>query len=124
VVVLKGEAESDSQKELTTAYAKDIEGVRDVHNQMTVAKAPGAPPTLGERIDDASITAQVKISLATHRSTSALKTKVETREGVVTINGVAENEAEKSLVTKLVTDIKGVKTVINKMVVVSSLTQK
>ena len=34
--------------------------------------------TVGEDIDDASITAQVKISLLYHRSTSALNTKVET----------------------------------------------
>ena len=75
-----------AQKELTTEYAKDVEGVKEVKNEMTIAKTPAKPDeTIGEKIDDASITAQVKSSLLSHRSTSALKTKVETTDGVVTL---------------------------------------
>jgi osmotically-inducible protein OsmY len=52
---------------------------------MTVAATPAAPDaTLGDRIDDASITAQVKSSLLSPHSTSALHTKVSTSDGVVT----------------------------------------
>jgi hyperosmotically inducible periplasmic protein len=89
-----------------------------VKNEMTVAKTPAQPDqTIGEKIDDASITAQVKSSLLAHRSTSAVKTKVETTDGVVTVSGIAKNAAEKSLVTKLVTDINGVNKVINNMTI-------
>jgi osmotically-inducible protein OsmY len=70
-----------------------------------------------EKIDDASITAQVKVALLFHRSTSALNTKVETKNGVVTLSGKAGNEAEKSLTTKIVNDIKGVKSVKNRMTI-------
>jgi osmotically-inducible protein OsmY len=85
---------------------------------MTVAKTPAKPKeTIGEKIDDASVTAQVKSSLLSHRSTSALKTKVSTTDGVVTLSGVAKNAAEKSLVTKLVTDIDGVASVVNNMTI-------
>lgn len=118
VVILSGEAASLAQKELTTEYAKDVEGVKEVKNEMTIAKAPVKPTeTIGEKIDDASITAQVKSSLLSHRSTSALKTKVETKDGVVTVSGVAKNAAEKSLVTKLVNDINGVSSVVNNMTI-------
>jgi osmotically-inducible protein OsmY len=118
VVSLSGEASSMAQKELTTEYAKDVDGVKVVKNDMTVAKSPAKPDeTVGEKIDDASITAQVKASLLAHHSTSALKTKVETTGGVVTLTGVAKNSAEKSLVTKLVTDIEGVSSVVNNMTV-------
>jgi osmotically-inducible protein OsmY len=118
VVTLTGEASSQAQKELTTEYAKDIDNVKDVQNNMTVAAAPAAPSqTVGEKIDDASITAEVKTSLLTHRSTSALKTTVATTDGVVTVGGVAKNEAEKSLVTKLATDINGVTSVVNNMTI-------
>jgi osmotically-inducible protein OsmY len=118
VVTLSGEASSLAQRELTTEYAKDVEGVKEVKNAMTIAKTPEKPDqTIGERIDDASITAQVKSSLASHRSTSALKTKVKTTDGVVTLSGEAKNAAEKSLVTKLVNDINGVTGVINNMTV-------
>jgi osmotically-inducible protein OsmY len=72
---------------------------------------------MGEKIDDASITAQVKMALLNHSSTSALETKVETTNGVVTLSGKARNAAEKDLVTKLVKDINGVKSVKNRMTV-------
>jgi osmotically-inducible protein OsmY len=118
VVSLRGEASSIAQKELTTEYAKDVEGVKEVKNEMTIAKTPAQPhETIGEKIDDASITAQVKMSLMSHRSTSAMKTKVSTTDGVVTVSGIAKNAAEKSLVTKLITDINGVGSVINNMTI-------
>jgi osmotically-inducible protein OsmY len=89
-----------------------------------VAKNPAQPgQTTGEKIDDASITAQVKSSLMSHRSTSALKTKVQTTDGVVTLSGVAKNAAEKSLVTKLVNDIDGVNSVINNMTIAVPIAQ-
>ena len=124
IVLLSGKASSMAQKELTTEYAKDVEGVKDVKNQMTVAKNPAKPDeTVGEKIDDASVTAQVKASLLSHRSTSALKTKVETTDGVVTLSGVARNAAEKSLVTKLATDIDGVSSVVNNMTIDTTLSK-
>ncbi|MDB6110678.1 MAG: transport-associated protein [Pedosphaera sp.] len=118
MVTLSGDSYSLDQKEITAEYASDVEGVKGVKNEMTVGTAPAAPSeTAEEKIDDASITAQVKSALMAHRSTSALKTKVETNLGVVTLTGIAKNAAEKSLVTKLVTDIDGVSSVINNMTV-------
>ena len=71
-------------------------------------------------MDDASITAQVKTTLLFHKSTHALATKVRTKNGVVTLRGEANNEAERDLVTKLAEDIKGVKSVHNHMTVKKS----
>jgi hyperosmotically inducible periplasmic protein len=118
VVTLKGEAANQAQKDLTTEYAKDIVGVKSVSNEMTVSKIVNKPgETVGEKIDDASITAEVKGSLLSHRSTSMLSTKVSTTDGVVTVSGTAKNEAEKALVTKLATDINGVQSVVNNMTI-------
>jgi len=116
VVTLGGTAGSQAQKELTTEYVQDIEGVKEVKNEMKVPGEP-EPRSVGEVIDDASITAQAKAALLTHRSTSALKTKVLTRNGVVTLTGDAKNQAEKDLVTKITSDINGVKSVMNNMTV-------
>jgi hyperosmotically inducible periplasmic protein len=118
IVTLKGEAKNMAQKELTSEYAKDIKDVKEVKNEMTIAATPEVmEQTAGEKMDDASITAQVKVALGTHQSTSALKTKVITTGGEVTLTGIAKNAAEKSLVTKTVTDIQGVVTVKNQMTV-------
>jgi len=118
IATLRGEAFSQSQKELTTEYAKDVDGIKDVKNEMTVSRThKTSPRTVGEKIDDASISAQVKMTLLNHRSTSVLNTKVKTKRGVVTVSGKAKNTAELDLVTKLITDIEGVKSVRNRMTI-------
>ena len=117
IVTLRGNAASNAQKDLTTEYSKDVEGVKDVKNEMTVSPTKNAIRAAGQKIDDASITAQVKMALLLHRSTSAIKTTVATKRGVVTVGGKAKNAAEKSLVAKLVKDINGVKSVKNRIIV-------
>jgi osmotically-inducible protein OsmY len=121
IVTLEGVASSEAQKELTTEYVKDIDHVKSVQNNMTIAQTAATGTSevaTGDKIDDASITAQVKSALLSHHSTSALHTGVSTTDGVVTLTGPAKNEAEKSLVTKLATDINGVTSVINNMTVI------
>lgn len=148
VVTLSGEASSPAQRDLTTEYIGDVEGVKEVKNDMIVSETPKMPAEktvaekvgdvgkkvgdmasdvgkkagvmagdVGESIDDASVTALVKTTLFYHRSTSALNTKVETNEGVVTLSGTAKNAAAKDLATKFVTDVHGVKSVVNNMAV-------
>jgi hyperosmotically inducible protein len=117
IVTLQGEATSQAQKDLTTEYAKDIDGVKEVKNEMVVSKLSKTTRSVSEKIDDASITAQVKMTLLYHRSTSALNTSVTTRKGVVTLSGKAKNASEKDLATKLVNDVHGVKSVKNLMTI-------
>lgn len=141
IITLRGEATSAAQKDLTTEYAKDVEGVKNVNNEMTVLTAPIPPDektmgekmgdmmksgkktmgekidAMGESIDDASITAMVKSTLLYHRSTSALKTSVKTKDGAVMLTGKAKNMAEIDLATKLVSDVHGVRMVVNNMTV-------
>ena len=124
VVILRGDAENLAQKDLATEYAKDIEGVKKVKNEMTVTKAEKEISkeaknmrTAGDKIDDASITAMVKTTLLYHRSTSGLQTKVETKNGVVTLSGKAKNAAEKDLATKFAKDVNGVEDVNNRMTI-------
>ncbi|MBF0484374.1 MAG: BON domain-containing protein [Candidatus Omnitrophica bacterium] len=128
IVTLKGEANSQAQKDLTSEYAKDIKNVKDVKNEMTIAATPKevkeGKETMGEKIDDASITAQVKIAFLTHHSTSAFKTGVETKDGVVTLSGVASSGAGKDMATKVASDVKGVTSVVNNMTVDESLLKK
>ncbi len=126
IVTLRGEATSLAQIDLTTKYIRDVEGVKDVKNDMTVSKAPRTPAekTMGEKvgdvgraIDNASITALVKATLLYNRSTSALNTKVDTIDGMVNLGGTARNASEKDLATELVKDVYGVKSVVNNMAI-------
>jgi osmotically-inducible protein OsmY len=117
IVTLQGKATSQAQKDLTTEYAKDVEGVKDVKNEMTIAKTSKKTQTVSRKVDDASITALVKMTLLYHRSTSALNTSVTTSNGVVTLSGKASNAAEKDLTTKFAKDVNGVKSVKNQMTI-------
>ena len=117
VVTLTGTVQNRAQKDLTEAYAKDIDNVKAVRNELVVVTPEPGSTTIGEDMDDASITSQVKYALLSHRSTSALSTKVVTENAVVNISGVADSDAEKSLVTKLAQDTRGVKSVVNDMTV-------
>lgn len=119
VVTLTGKVANLAQKDLTEAYAKDIDHVKSVKNELVVTAPADKKDTVGESIDDASITTQVKYALLSHRSTSAVKTKVTTKSGVVSITGEASSAAEKSFVTKLVESVRGVKSVDNDMSVKS-----
>jgi hyperosmotically inducible periplasmic protein len=117
IVTLRGEAASQAQKDLTAEYAKDVEGVKDVKNEITVGKTTKKARSAGQKIDDSSITAQVKMTLLYHRSTSAVKTSVTTRKGVVTLTGKAKNAAERDLATKYAANVHGVKSVKNRVTI-------
>jgi osmotically-inducible protein OsmY len=90
-----------------------------VTNDLVVTAPPADEQTISDKMDDASITSQVKYALLSHSSTSALKTHVTTTEGVVAITGEAGSDAEKSLVTKLAQDVRGTISVTNDMTVKS-----
>jgi len=126
IITLRGKATSAAQKDLTNEYAKDVEGVQYVKNEITVLTASTKPnkKSVGEKvdvvtesIDDASITALVKMTLLFHRSTSALNTTVVTKKGVVELGGKTKTVAEKNQATKIVSDVYGVKRVVSKMTV-------
>lgn len=117
IVTLHGIADNQAQKELTTEYAKDIDGIKDVNNEMSVSTTMKEKQSVGDKIDDASITALVKVTLLSHRSTSALNTSVITTNGAVVLTGKASNSAEKNLATKLAGDVNGVLSVQNNMTV-------
>ena len=119
VVTLTGQASNGAEKDLAGEYAKDVDGVQDVRNNMSVASAPvhHHQDSMQEKIDDASITAQIKTTLLVHKSVRAMATKVITKDGMVSVHGEAKTEAEKDKVTRLAEDIRGVRHVANHMTV-------
>jgi osmotically-inducible protein OsmY len=122
VVTLSGKAGTMAEKELAERYARGIDGVADVHNRIVVMPARtghedrrGAGSRMLDNIDDSSITGRVKAALAGDRATSALSTSVETNDGAVTLTGTAASDAEKTLAERLARDVKGVKSVDNRI---------
>jgi hyperosmotically inducible protein len=118
LVTLHGEVDSQAEKALTAEYVKDIDGVKDVDNKMTLATAPKSErKTIKEFIDDASIKSQIKLALLLHRGTNAFRASISVNRGVVTVSGMAKNAAEKELVSKRIEDIHGVVSIDNRMTI-------
>lgn len=125
VVTLYGPADNQAQKDRVTQCVRDVDGVRDVHNEMSVAAEapvtgnPGpangeyAPRTIGEKIDDASVTAEAKVTLVSHSALNGSHISVTTRRGVVMLDGTAQTQAQKDLADRLVNDLKGVNRVVD-----------
>lgn len=73
--------------------------------------------TVGEYIDDATITARVKKRFAEDETVSAMRIRVETLKGVVVLSGFATNELEKKRAAEVAREVPNVKKVDNKIVV-------
>lgn len=70
-----------------------------------------------EAKSDAWITAKVKAKLAAAEEVSAFRTNVDTRNGIVTLRGEVETEAEKRLAEQHAKSIEGVRRVENRLIV-------
>jgi len=68
-------------------------------------------------VSDAAITASVKTDLLKDPDLSVLKIDVDTKDGVVTLNGLAADEPARSRAEKMASAVKGVKEVRNFLVV-------
>jgi hyperosmotically inducible periplasmic protein len=115
VVTLSGVADNQGQKDLTEFYARQVPGVKSVDNEMTIKTPPATP--VEQYVDDTSITTEIKHELTTYPSTRGSKPAITTLNGTVVISGHADSSAQKSLITQLAENIRGVKSVTNDMTV-------
>lgn len=72
---------------------------------------------VGQVLDDATITAAVKAEYVKDREVDALKINVDTKDGVVTLNGVAPSELGRTRAETLAMSVKGVSKVNNNLTV-------
>ncbi|HEY2923081.1 MAG TPA: BON domain-containing protein, partial [Candidatus Binatia bacterium] len=71
--------------------------------------------TLGEHIDDTTITSTVKTRLAAEKGTTLTRIQVDTDRGVVQLSGVVENAAERARAEQIARGVNGVKGVKNNL---------
>ncbi len=90
-----------------------------VDNAVANAKTDiaSAADQTGKNLDDAAITASVKTDILKDADLSVLKIDVDTKDGVVTLNGLANTEDAKARATRLASGVKGVKEVHNNLTV-------
>jgi osmotically-inducible protein OsmY len=71
--------------------------------------------TMGENIDDATLTSYVKTKLASDKLVTLTRVGVETNNGVVYLTGEVETAEQKSRIGSLASEVKGVKKVVNNL---------
>jgi len=78
-------------------------------------KVGSDPRSVGTQIDDATITAKIKLKLLEDPITKARKIDVDTVNGVVTLTGVVESEKEIKRAIEIAKSVKGVRKVVNNL---------
>jgi len=84
--------------------------------QEVKAKTKAAAAKTVEVVTDAEITAAVKTKLLADKTVGGLKIDVDTKDGVVTLTGPVHSGVERAQALKLTRNTKGVKRVVNKLV--------
>jgi hyperosmotically inducible periplasmic protein len=134
VVTLSGTVETPAEKEQALLIARQTEGVREVVDRITIGPAP--TPTTGDIRDeaaeaarelkkegreagavvgDAAITSAVKSKFLADTAVSGLKIDVDTRGGIVTLDGMVATKAEADRAVSLARDTDGVARVVNNL---------
>ena len=74
--------------------------------------------TMGQNIDDGTLTSYVKTKLASDKINSLTRVGVETNNGIVVLTGEVETADQKSRSGMLAYEVKGVKQVVNNLQVI------
>lgn len=107
-VTLNGFAKNEDQIKNSTDIAKNVEGVKNVTNKLTLIKEGN---TVGKKIEDSVITAQVKAALLADSMIKSLDISVVTKNGEVQLSGFVNNKAQLTRAEDVVKRVEGVQNV-------------
>jgi hyperosmotically inducible periplasmic protein len=115
VVTLRGRVENEQAESEAVRLAQRVDGVRDVRSEITVVDAAQASdrtdrdPARDETgaVESAWITTKIQAKYFMDRDIKARNIDVTTRNGVVTISGTVENEAQRQEALRLARDTEG-----------------
>ncbi len=115
-------AATDKAVEKTKEVAADVKSstiaaTNDVKAEAKEATADAKASDTGRAMTDTAITASVKTDFLKDPDLSVLKIDVDTKDGVVTLNGLAGTEPARQRAEKMAQSVKGVKEVRNFLVV-------
>ena len=125
-VVLTGKVNSELDKELAEELVLSLDGVTDVDNSLTVVKSMDTEDKNNDMMDDddndltdAKITTVITTRFLFDSEVGGTDIDVDTDNGVVTLNGSVESEAEKQLAVKIAKNAEDVRDVVDKLAIVA-----
>lgn len=121
VATLSGSVDDAVERDLAIEIARGIEGVVDVRSTIKAKAGSRAAResrrTVGQTVDDATVTATVKSRLLANQNTPGSSINVTTRRGVVTLTGTVETAAQKDLAGRIAANSQNVAAVHNELTV-------
>lgn len=122
VATLRGTVESQAERDLAEELALGVDGITKVNNQLKVdpnitpksakTNKDGSDRSFMRKVEDATLTSKVKSQLLWNSNTSGLDINVDTRNGIVTLNGKVDTDTEAQLAEQIARntgDVLGVK---------------
>jgi hyperosmotically inducible protein len=139
VVTLAGTVDTDASKQRALKLASETEGVKSVVDNLTAPPAvAGNTPSesggpegsngavseaagkMGEKVDDAAITTELKTKLIADTQVAARTINVDTKDGVVTLKGTVKSAEERDKAIQIARDTRGVQRVDDQLTVKTS----
>jgi len=111
-VMLSGFVDNQTQLDHALTTARNVPGVVTVSNGISLK---GSPTSIGTKIDDGIITAQVKADLMADESIKSADIAAVTREGIVQLSGFVNNQPQIDRALAVAGSIKGVVRINNEM---------
>ncbi|MBU1312039.1 MAG: BON domain-containing protein [Gammaproteobacteria bacterium] len=115
-VTLTGKVENSVDKALAEELIENLDGVTGVNNQLTVtASGKHSSDKDNSGLTDAKIATVVKTRLLFESEVSGTAIDVDAKNGVVTLQGEVDSEAEKDLAVAIAKNTSDVNRVIDKL---------
>lgn len=120
-VILSGKVASEIDKELAEELVEGIDGVKMVENELSVINdKSNSDNSLVGSMTDAKVTTVLKSRYMFESEVSAVDINIDTKDGVVTLNGQVASAAESDLAEAIARKTDDVKRVVNNLEVAQS----
>lgn len=114
VVQLSGFVDSQAQIDQAVSLTRAVAGVTDVENGVTLK---GGTTTVGNKIDDASVTGRVKTALLADKDIKSFDISVLTFKGEVQLTGFVNSQNQIDMATRLASEAQGATSVKNELMI-------
>ncbi len=126
-VILTGKVDSDLDKELAEELVLSLDGVNDVDNELTVVKNPDMHRKdmksdmndTESDLTDAKISTVITTRYLFSSEVGGTDIDVDTDNGVVTLKGTVESEAEKQLAINIAKNAEDVHNVVDELTIIT-----
>lgn len=121
VVILTGQVENDVDKRLAAELVRNIDGVQEVDNELTVVNSNGGEDgnDFSQDLIDSKVATVLKTSMLLDPDVSGTDINVEVEKGTVTLTGDVESDSMRDLAIMLAENTEDVSKVIDELKVVT-----